>query len=54
MPDFEKTRAKILEQLNNESDYEKIASLSAELENISEKLELHEMRWLELQELLGE
>ncbi|WP_312089290.1 ABC-F family ATP-binding cassette domain-containing protein [Chryseobacterium sp.] len=54
MPDFEKTRAKILEQLNNETDYEKIASLSAELENISEKLELHEMRWLELQELLGE
>ena len=54
MPDFEKTRAKILEQLNNETDYEKIASLSAELENISEKLELREMRWLELQELLGE
>ncbi|WP_312345791.1 ABC-F family ATP-binding cassette domain-containing protein [Chryseobacterium binzhouense] len=54
MPDFEKNRAEILEKLNNETDYEKIAGLSAELETISEKLENHEMRWLELQEILGE
>lgn len=54
MPEFEEQRAKILDQLNNESDYEKIAKLSADLENISEKLENHEMRWLELQEILGE
>ncbi len=54
MPDFEKNRAEILEKLNNETDYEKIAGLSAELEAISEKLENHEMRWLELQEILGE
>ncbi len=54
MPELEEKRAKILDQLNNESDYEKIATLSAQLENISENLESHEMRWLELQEALGE
>ncbi|KMQ59897.1 ABC transporter [Chryseobacterium sp. FH2] len=50
MPELEKQRDKILEQLNNETDYEKIAKLSAELESASEKLENHEIRWLELQE----
>lgn len=51
MPELEAQREKILDQLNNESDYEKIAKFSADLENISEKLENHEMRWLELQEM---
>ncbi|ASW75945.1 ABC transporter [Chryseobacterium piperi] len=54
MPELEKQREKILEQLNNESDYEKISKLSAELEALSEKLENHEMKWLEIQEILGE
>jgi len=54
MPELEDQRAKILDQLNNESDYEKISKLSSDLEMISEKLENHEMRWLELQEMLGE
>ncbi|GAB1345132.1 hypothetical protein MASR1M104_00310 [Cloacibacterium normanense] len=53
MPELEKKRAKILEKLNNEADYEKIAALSAELERVSEKLEEYEMRWLELQEILN-
>lgn len=53
MPEFEKKRAEILEKLNNEADYEKIATLSAELERVSEKLEEYEMRWLELQEILN-
>jgi ATP-binding cassette subfamily F protein uup len=53
MPELEAKRTKILEKLNNESDYEQIAKLSAELESISEKLEEHEMRWLELQEMMG-
>jgi ATP-binding cassette subfamily F protein uup len=52
MPELENQRAKILDQLNNEADYEKIAKLSSELETVSEKLENHEMRWLELQEIL--
>ncbi len=52
MPELEEQRAKILDQLNNEADYEKIAKLSAELETVSEKLENHEMRWLELQEIM--
>ena len=46
MPELEKKRAEILEKLNNEADYEKIATLSAELEKVSEKLEEYEMRWL--------
>ena len=51
MPVLEKKRSEILEKLNNESDYEKIANLSAELETISNTLENHELRWLELSEL---
>lgn len=54
IPDFEEKRAKILDQLNDEADYEKISKLSAELESISERLEMHEMRWLEIQEIMGE
>lgn len=50
IPEFEEIRAKILDQLNNETEYEKIAKLSAELESLSEKLENHELRWLELQD----
>ncbi len=53
MPELELQRSKILEQLNNETDYEKISKLSSDLESLSEKLESHEMRWLELQELLS-
>lgn len=53
MPELEKKRAEILEKLNNEADYEKIATLSAELERVSEKLEEYEMRWLELQEIMS-
>lgn len=53
MPELEKKRDKILELLNNETDYEKIAQLSADLESISENLENMEMRWLELQEIIG-
>lgn len=52
MPELEAQRTKILDKLNNEADYEKISTLSSELESVSEKLENHEMRWLELQELL--
>ncbi len=50
IPEFEAKRAAILEQLNNEADYDKISKLSAELENLSEKLGNHEMRWLDLQD----
>jgi ATP-binding cassette subfamily F protein uup len=50
MPKLEEQRSKILDQLNNETDYEKIAKFSTELETISEKLENFELRWLELQD----
>lgn len=52
MPELEQKRTKIMDQLNNETEYEKVAKLSAELETISEKLEDYEMKWLEFQELL--
>lgn len=50
MPKLEKQRSEILEKLNNETDYGKIADLSKNLEDISEKLQNMEMRWLELQD----
>jgi ATP-binding cassette subfamily F protein uup len=50
MPKLEKNRAEILAKLNNESDYGKIAEFSKNLEDIAEKLQELEMRWLELQE----
>lgn len=48
MPELESKRESLLAELNNETDYEKITQLSAELESISEQLEHYEMRWLEL------
>ena len=53
MPELETEREGIMAELNNETDYEKIAKLSAALETLSEKLENHELRWLELQEMIG-
>lgn len=50
MPKLEKQRAEILSKLNNETDYGKIAEFSTTLENIAEKLQELEMRWLELQD----
>lgn len=48
MPKLEKERGEILEKLNNETDYAKIAAYSTSLETISEKLQELELRWLEL------
>ena len=50
MPKLEKQRAEILTNLNNETDYGKIAEFSTSLEKIAEKLQELEMRWLELQD----
>ena len=50
MPKLEKERNEILKKLNNETDYGKIAEFSKNLETISEKLQIMEMRWLELQD----
>lgn len=50
MPKLETRRSEILKELNNETDYEKIAAFSAELETISDQLQELEMRWLELQD----
>lgn len=53
MPILESERNEILESLNNQADYSIISELSARLEDISTRLENHEMRWLELQEILN-
>ena len=51
MPVIEKKRAEVLEKLNEETDYNKISVLTDELQQISDRLEEMEMRWLELQEM---
>ena len=50
MNQLEKQREEILEKLNNETEYDKIAVLSADLEKLSNELENLELRWLELQD----
>ncbi len=51
MPDLEKKKAALLEQLNAANlDYNLITSISEELSNINQALELAEIRWLELSE----
>lgn len=50
MPKLEQQRIEILEKLDNETEYEKIAVYSKDLETIAEQLQDLEMRWLELQD----
>ena len=50
MPKLEEQRSRILDELNNETDYEKFAKFSSELETIAERWENFELRWLELQD----
>ena len=50
LPILEEKREEILQLLNNETNYSKISILSTELKTLSEKIEIIELRWLELQE----
>lgn len=52
IPKLEIQRESALSALSDETDYEKISQLSAELKQLSEELESYEIRWLELQEIL--
>lgn len=52
MPKLEKERSQMMEALNNETDYEKIADISEKLKAISNRLETMEERWFVLQELV--
>ena len=52
MPILKEKQDEILEKLNNETDYNIISELSQQLEETTSQLEAHEMRWLELQEIL--
>lgn len=50
LPELEKQKKALLEALEGETDYEKIAPISEELRILSEELDEMELRWLELQE----
>ena len=52
MPVLKEKQDEILEKLNNETDYNIISELSQKLEETTSQLEAHEIRWLELQEIL--
>ena len=52
MPVLKEKQDEILEKLNNETDYNIISELLQQLEKTTNQLEAHEMRWLELQEIL--
>lgn len=52
MPQLEKERSQMMEALNNETDYKKIAGISEKLKDISNRLETMEERWFVLQELV--
>lgn len=52
MPVLKEKQDEILEKLNNETDYNIISELSQQLEETTSQLKAHEMRWLELQEIL--
>ena len=52
MPVLKEKQDEILEKLNNETNYNIISELSQQLEETTSQLEAHEMRWLELQEIL--
>lgn len=50
IPELEDRKKKLNELLNSESDYQKLHDLGKELEELSQKIEEKEMRWLELSE----
>ncbi|WKS95974.1 ABC-F family ATP-binding cassette domain-containing protein [Riemerella columbina] len=52
LPELESQIQSLTEQLNGETDYEKISLLSSDLERLTNTLEEKELRWLELQEFL--
>lgn len=51
MPEIEAEKSLLLEQLNEQSEYQEIEKLSKSLEALTQELEEIEFRWLELQEL---
>lgn len=50
IPMLEEKKSKLVEKLNGETDYETIAELSTDLQEIDSLLDAYELRWLELQE----
>ena len=48
---MEKRKAEISELLNvHASDHEKIVALGKEMQELTDTLDMHELRWLELKE----
>jgi len=52
IPQLEEEKESLLKALNQETDHEKLSTISKSLELVSEELEEKEMRWLELSEYL--
>ncbi|GAB4240115.1 MAG: ABC-F family ATP-binding cassette domain-containing protein [Ekhidna sp.] len=50
IPTLEKKKKELQDQLNNETEYEKLQKISEGIKAIDEELEEKEMRWLELSE----
>ncbi|MEQ9403248.1 MAG: ABC transporter C-terminal domain-containing protein [Cyclobacteriaceae bacterium] len=50
IPKLEAKRIELQESLSNETEYEKLQSISDEIKKIEAELEAKEMRWLELSE----
>ncbi|WP_420385908.1 ABC-F family ATP-binding cassette domain-containing protein [Roseivirga sp.] len=51
IPGLEKEKAELIEQMNVETDHQKLMDISNKIEAISEQLDEKELRWLELSEL---
>ncbi|MBO6495306.1 MAG: ABC-F family ATP-binding cassette domain-containing protein [Roseivirga sp.] len=51
IPKLEVEKAKLIEQMNTETDHEKLMDISGKVEAITEQLDEKELRWLELSEI---
>lgn len=51
IPQLEEKKASLIEQMNTETDHEKLMEISSNLEAITEELDEKELRWLELSEM---
>lgn len=51
IPELEEQKSQLQEQLNNETAYDKLQTISEDIQKIETELEEKEMRWLELSEM---
>lgn len=51
IPALERQKASLIEQMNSETNHEKLMELSSQLESVSDAIDEKELRWLELSEM---